>query len=189
MLTATPVRYTSTAIALHWLIFLLIACGFTLAVYMVDLPLSPQKLKYFSWHKWIGVTVFMLAVARLAGRLVLPAPALPATMPAWQQSAEAVSHTLLYLLLLVIPLTGWLYSSAAGVPTVYLGIVQLPDLLAKDTALAELLKFIHVMLSYTILTLVIIHAAAALKHHFLDQDDVLKRMLPFVKLGREHKSP
>ena len=185
MSTATPACYTRTAIALHWLIFLLIACGFTLAVYMVDLPLSPQKLKYFSWHKWIGVTVFMLAVGRLAGRLVHPAPALPATMPAWQLSAEAVSHVLLYVLILVVPLTGWLYSSADGVQTVYLRVVPLPDLLAKDKALAELLKFIHVMLNYTMLTLVIIHAAAALKHHFLDRDDVLKRMLPFVKLGRE----
>ena len=174
-------RYTGTAILLHWLIFVLVACGFTLAVYMVDLPLSPQKLKYFSWHKWIGVTIFLLAVARLAWRLTHPAPALPASMPAWQRHAAAASHILLYILIVVIPLTGWLYSSASGVPTVYLRVVPLPDLLAKDAALAELLKFIHILLNYTMLALVTIHSLAALKHHLLDRDDVLARMLPLVK--------
>ncbi len=177
----TSVSYTRTAIALHWLTLVLIACGFALAIYMVDLPLSPQKLKYFSWHKWIGVTVFMLAVARLAWRLRHPAPLQPAIIPEWQRRAATAMHAVLYVLILVIPITGWLYSSAAGVPTVYLGMVQLPDLLAKDKALAEQLKLAHITLNYTMLTLVVIHAAAALKHHVVDRDDVLRRMLPFVK--------
>ena len=177
----TSNRYTGPAILLHWLIFALIACGFMLAVYMVDLPLSPQKLKYFSWHKWIGVTVFLLAVARLAWRLTHHAPPLPESLPAWQRRAAAITHAILYALILVIPLTGWIYSSAAGVPTVYLGMAQLPDLLAKDKALAEQLKLVHITLNYTMLTLIVIHAAAALKHHFVDRDEVLARMLPFVK--------
>jgi len=177
----SPLRYTRTAIALHWLIFVLIACGFALAVYMVDLPLSPQKLKFFSWHKWIGVTVFMLALARVAWRIAHPAPALPATVPAWQRHVAAVNLVALYVLILAIPPTGWLYSSATGVPTVYLGLVQLPDLLPKDKALAEQLKLVHVTLNFIMLTLVIIHAAAALKHHYVDRDDVLERMLPFIK--------
>jgi cytochrome b561 len=177
----TAIRYTGTAILLHWLIFVLIACGFALAVYMVDLPLSPQKLKYFSWHKWIGITIFLLALARVAWRLAHPAPALPATLPAWQRCAAATSHLVLYILILVIPLTGWLYSSASGVPTVYLGVLPLPDLLTRDKALAEALKLVHVSLNYTMLVLVIIHAAAALKHHLFDRNDVLARMLPIVK--------
>lgn len=180
---APPDRYTNTAISLHWLIFLLVACGFSLAVYMVDLPPSPQKLKYFSWHKGIGVTVFVLAVARVAWRLAHPAPALPAAMPAWQQRTATAIHALLYGLILVIPLTGWLHSSAAGVPTVYPGLVQLPDLLAADKALAGQLKLVHVTLNYTMLALVIIHAAAALRHHFVERDDVLRRMLPAYKQG------
>ena len=175
-------HYGATAIALHWLIFLLIACGFALGAYMVDLPLSPQKLRYFSWHKWIGVTVFVLAGARLVWRLTHPSPGLPATMPMWQQRAATANLLLLYMLILVIPLTGWLYSSATGVPTVYLRLVQLPDLLTKDDALAELLRFIHVMLNYAMLLSVIIHVAGALSHHFIYRDDVLLRMLPFVKL-------
>ena len=178
---APPDRYTDIAISLHWLIFLLVACGFSLAVYMVDLPLSPQKLKYFSWHKWIGATVFLLAIARLAWRLTHPSPALPATMPLWQQHAAAVNLVALYVLILVIPPTGWLYSSATGVPTVYLGLVQLPDLLVRDKALAAQLKLVHITLNFALLTLIIIHAAAAFKHHFVDRDDVLTRMLPMLK--------
>ncbi len=174
-------RYTGTAIAMHWLMFALIACGFALAVYMVDLPLSPQKLKYYSWHKWLGVTVFLLAAARLMWRLTHPPPRLPAALPMWQRRAAAASHILLYVLIVVIPLSGWLYSSASGVPTVYLGELRLPDLLAKNKALADQLRLIHVTLNYTMLMLVTIHAAAALKHHFLDGDDVLARMLPCVK--------
>ena len=173
-------RYTSTAIALHWIIFVLIAGGFALAVYMVDLPVSPQKLRYFAWHKWTGVTVFALALVRAAWRLTHRAPPWEAQIPAWQQRAAAVMHAVLYALIVVIPLTGWIYSSATGVPTVYLGIVQLPDLVAKDKALAELLKSVHVTLNYTLLTLVVAHMAAALQHHFIARDGVLKRMLPFV---------
>ena len=177
-MNAAADRYNATAIALHWLVFALVVCGFALAVYMVDLPLSPQKLRYFSWHKWTGVTIFMLAVARLAWRLTHDAPPAVSGMPRWQRRAASVSHILLYALIIVIPVTGWLYSSAAGVQTVYLGVLALPDLLVKDKAVAGVLKSIHVTLNYTLLALVVVHAAAALKHHFVDRDDVLKRMLP-----------
>ena len=180
-MTLPPTRYTSTAITLHWLIFALIACGFALALYMTGLPLSPQKLKYISWHKWIGVTVFALALARVCWRLTHPAPPLPASIPVWQRSAANATHALLYGLIVVIPLTGWLMSSALGVQTVYLGIVPLPNPLARDKELGELLRSFHVLLNYTMLALVAIHVAAALKHHLVDRDAVLARMLPLVK--------
>ncbi len=180
-MTALPTRYTTTAIALHWLIFTLIACGFALALYMTGLPLSPQKLKYISWHKWIGVTVFALALARLAWRLTHPAPALPASTPAWQRRLANATQALLYGLIIVIPVTGWLMSSAFGVPTVYLGVVPLPNPLARDKELAELLRSAHVFLNYTMLALVIVHIAAALKHYLIDRDEVLARMLPFIR--------
>jgi cytochrome b561 len=182
MNTARGVTYAAPAIVLHWLVFALICGGFALGLTMTDLPFSPLKLKYYSWHKWTGVSIFLLAVARAAWRLGHPAPLLPATMPVWQRRAAAVSHALLYALILVIPLSGWLYSSAAGVTTVYFGVLPLPDLLGRDKALAETLKSVHVTLNYTLLVLVVVHAAAALKHHFGDHDDVLVRMLPFVKL-------
>jgi len=177
-------RYTPTAVILHWLIFLLIAVGAALALYMTDLPFSPLKLKYYSWHKWIGVSIFLAVVVRLVWRLRHPAPPLPADTPAWQQRAAHVAHGLLYGLLFLIPLSGWLYSSAAGVQTVYFGLIPLPDVLARDKALAETLKSLHGALNYALFALVAVHAGAALKHHFLDGDGVLARMLPFVKLRR-----
>lgn len=182
--TGTPVRYTSTSIVLHWLVFMLVAAGAALAFYMTDLPISPHKLKYYSWHKWIGVSIFIAAALRLFWRLGHGTPALPSAMPAWQQRAAGAAHGLLYLLLFVIPLSGWLYSSAAGVQTVYFGVIALPDLLERDKALAEMLKACHQVLNYTLFALVAAHAGAALKHHFIDGDDVLARMLPFAKLRR-----
>lgn len=173
-------RYTATAIVLHWLVALLVLCSATLGLYMVDLPLSPAKLKFYSWHKWIGVTIFLLAVLRVLWRLTHPVPAMPAATPRWQRAAAAGSHLLLYLLVIVIPLSGWLMSSALGVQTVYLGVLPLPDLLAKDKALGEQLKLVHAALNWTLAGLVAVHVAAALRHHFVDRDDVLQRMLPFV---------
>jgi cytochrome b561 len=174
-------RYTRTAISLHWLIALIILAGFSLGLYMHDLPLSPQKLKYFSWHKWMGITVFLLAVVRVGWRLTHGAPALPDGMPEWQRRAAAASHGLLYLLILVIPISGWLYSSASGVPVVYLGLIPLPDLVAPNKALAEQLKLLHQTLNFTLAALVILHTAAALKHQFVDHDGLLARMLPVLR--------
>ncbi len=181
---STTDRYTTTAIALHWLIFALIACGFTLAVYMVDLTLSPLKLKYFAWHKWLGVTVFLLALVRAAWRRTHRAPPFPPGIPEWQRHAASAMHMALYALILTIPVTGWLYSSAAGVPTVYLGVMPLPDLVLKDKALAELLKYVHVTLNYTLLVLVVMHVIAALQHHFVARDEVLARMLPWTHVRK-----
>ncbi|HEV3240204.1 MAG TPA: cytochrome b [Casimicrobiaceae bacterium] len=170
--------YTTTAIALHWLIATLIVCGFTLGLSMVGLPLSRQKLQWYAWHKWIGITVFLLSCARLAWRWRHAPPFPLVTMPNWQVRAAVVVHWLLYALLLVIPVSGWLYSSASGVQVVYLGLVPLPDLVLRDKSLAGLLQATHVALNFTLLSLVLMHAAAALKHHFVDRDAVLTRMLP-----------
>lgn len=171
-------RYTKTAIGLHWLMFLLIAWGFGIGVSMVDLPLSPAKLKYFSWHKWIGVTVFLLALVRVAWRLTHRAPSLPASMSAWQRRAANLTHGVLYVLIVATPLSGWVYSSAAGLPTVYLGLVQLPDVLAKDKALADQLKLVHYTLNTALATMVLLHGAAVLKHQFIDRDGLFARMWP-----------
>lgn len=171
-------RYTPAAIALHWIVALLILANLALGLYTVDLPLSPAKLRNFSYHKWIGVTVFMLAAARLLWRLGHPPPALPAAMARWERNAAQLTHALLYVLFFAAPLTGWLFSSAAGFQTVYLGVVPIPDLLSKDKALADALKLAHKSINYTLAAVIVLHAAAALKHHFIDKDDVLRRMLP-----------
>lgn len=174
-------RYTPTAIALHWVAGALILGNLAFGLYMVDLPLSPAKLKYYSWHKWAGVTIFLLSAARLLWRLTHAAPALPADMPAWQRAAANASHRLLYALFFAAPLTGWLFSSAAGFQTVYFGVLPIPDLLAKDPALADTLKLAHRVVNYSLAALVTVHAAAAIKHQVVDGDGVLARMLPFLK--------
>ena len=181
-------RYSPAAIALHWMVAVLILANLALGLYTVGLELSPTKLRYFSYHKWIGVTVFLLAAARLLWRLGHPAPALPAAMPAWERRAAHATHALLYVLFFAAPLTGWLFSSASGFQTVYLGVVPIPDLLSKDKALADALKLAHKSINYAMAGVIVLHAAAALKHHFVDRDDVLRRMLPQLNLKRrEHR--
>jgi cytochrome b561 len=174
----TQARYTGTALTLHWLAALLIFCGLGLGLFMTGLPLSPAKFRYYAWHKWVGITVFLLAAARLAWRAAHPAPPLPATMSAWQVRASRVSHALLYVLMLAIPLSGWIYSSSTGVSVVYLGLVPLPDLIPKDREVAKGLLLLHQTLNSLLAAVVIIHVAAAAKHHFIDRDDVMARILP-----------
>jgi cytochrome b561 len=175
-------RYHGAAIALHWLIAALIICGFYIGWIMTDIHgFTPTKLKYFSWHKWIGVTVFVLAVARVLWRATHRAPALASATPAWQQAAAHLVHGVLYVLMLAIPLSGYFYSSAAGIQVVYLGIVPLPTIIGPDQALKASLRTVHVLLDYTLLALVAMHVAAALKHQFVDRDGLLARMVPFLK--------
>ena len=172
-------RYTNTAILLHWLMALLIVAAFLLGLTMVDIPgLTPTKLKYFSWHKWLGITVLALACLRLLWRLTHQAPAYPAGMPAWQHKAAAALHGVLYLSIFAVPLSGYLYSLAAGVPVVYLGLIPMPVLIAPDAELKPLLKSVHYALNMLVLGGVGMHVLAALKHQFIDRDGVFKRILP-----------
>ena len=144
---------------------------------MVEQPIAPSTLRAYGYHKWIGITVFLLALVRLAWRRAHPMP-MPMAMPEWQRRAAALTHVCLYALMLAIPLSGWIYSSATGVEVVYLGLVPLPDLVAKDKALAAVLKAVHITFNFGLLALVAVHTGAALEHHFVDRDGVLARMLP-----------
>lgn len=171
-------RYSAPAIALHWLMALLIFTSLGLGFYMADLPLSPSRVRLFNWHKWLGITILMLAAARLLWRLLHPAPPLPDTLPPWQQRASRASHWTLYVLFFVVPLMGWAYTSAAGFPVVYLGLIPLPDWIAPNEVLAETLESAHALLAYSLAAVVAIHIAAALKHAMIDRDGLLGRMLP-----------
>jgi len=171
-------RYTRTAIAFHWIAAVLIIGNLAFGLYLAGLPLSPAKLHYLPWHKWVGVTVLILSAARLAWRLGHPPPTLPATLSASQLRLAHLSHGLLYVLFFAAPLTGWLLGSASGIKTVYLGLVALPDVVAKDKALAGVLREAHKWINYTMADVIAVHVAAALKHHFHDRDEVLRRMLP-----------
>ncbi len=167
--------YTRTAISLHWLAAVLLFVGFGLGLYMVPLPISPAKLKYYAWHKWLGITVFLLFWLRLAWRHWHPPPALLAT--GWQRSAARLGHALLYALMLLTPMTGWLYSSSAGVSTVYLGLVPLPDLIGRESGLKEPMKMVHYACAMSMAALVLVHVLAAFKHHWINRDQTLRRML------------
>lgn len=172
-------RYTSTAIALHWLMALMIIANFALGVFMTDIPgLTPAKLRYFSWHKWAGVTILLVATVRLLWRLSHTPPALPDTMPGWEKLAARASHLLLYVLLFAVPLSGYFYTLAAGVPVVYFGVIELPVLIAKNPALKPVLEGVHYWLNMLLAATVAVHVLAALKHQWIDHDSVLRRMLP-----------
>uniref|UniRef100_Q47CA7 Cytochrome B561, bacterial n=1 Tax=Dechloromonas aromatica (strain RCB) TaxID=159087 RepID=Q47CA7_DECAR len=170
--------YTKTAKALHWLMAILLFGLLALGFYMHDLPLSPDKLKLYSWHKWAGVTAFLLLAVRLLWRLSHRPPALPDSMPKLMQFAAHAGHLMLYGLMIAIPLTGWLMSSAKGFQTVYFGLLPIPDLLDKNKELGDLLALVHKSLNLLFVAVLAGHIGAALKHHFIDKDDILTRMLP-----------
>lgn len=184
-------RYSAPAVALHWIVAALILFNLGFGLYAVDLPLSARKLRLFSYHKWIGVTVLLLAAARLWWRLGHAPPAPPASMTPREARLAGATHTLLYVLFFAGPLTGWLFSSAAGFQTVYLSVLPIPDLLPKDKALADFFRLAHRSINYTMAAVIALHVLAALKHHFLDRDDVLLRMLPPIAKAQhgEHGEP
>lgn len=182
--TASSKRYSNTAIALHWLLGGAIVALFLLGLYMADLPFSPQKLKLLNWHKWAGMTILLLSTVRILWRANHRPPALPQdvaqAMPAWQHAAHSLTHGGLYVLFFAVPLIGWAYSSAAGFPIVLFGQIPLPDFVGPDKALAELIKPWHAISAWSMAVLVLLHVAGALKHHFVDRDSLLHRMLPMA---------
>jgi cytochrome b561 len=184
MMRFARARYSGVAIALHWLTVALVFANLTLGLSMVPLPLSPQKLQWYMWHKWIGITVFVVVCLRLAWRAARKPPPHVA-MPDWQRRAADGSHFLMYVLLTLVPISGWLYSSSTGIQVVYLGLLPLPDLVPKDRTLAAVLKWTHYGLNSALFALVLVHVIAALKHHFIDRDGTLARMLP-VAWTRSH---
>ncbi len=173
---STP--YTRTAISLHWVIASLIFAAFPLGVYMHGLSLSPDKLRLFSYHKWMGITVLLVAVVRVAWRFTHRPPELPGNMAAWERFAAMLMHYLLYAIIFAIPLSGWIMSSATGLQTVWFGVLPLPDLVGRDKILGDYLLQVHQGLNIVLFALVVIHIAAALKHHLVEHDSVLLNMLP-----------
>lgn len=174
--------YAKPAIAMHWIVALLIFAAFGLGLYMTDIPgFTPTKLKLFSYHKWIGITVLIFAVLRVLWRLTHAAPGPVPGMPKWQHAAAEAAHVGLYLLILAVPLTGYLLSVAAGVKVVYLGLWELPMPFDKSDALKDIFSMAHEWLNWTMAAIVVLHILAALKHHVIDRDGTLRRMMPFLR--------
>ncbi|WPB57467.1 cytochrome b [Xylophilus sp. GOD-11R] len=175
-------RYGAVAIGLHWLLAAALIGIFCVGLYMAGLPFSPMRLKLYNWHKWAGVTILALSVARLLWRLTHRPPALPVdiaqAMPRWQHVAHHGTHHLMYALFFIVPLVGWAYSSAAGFPIVLFGVLPLPSFVPVSPELAEAIKPWHRITAYALAGLVVLHVAAVVKHQLIDRDGLLWRMLP-----------
>lgn len=174
----TAVRYGFVAQGLHWVIVGLVIVQVTLGKLADDLPLGLDKLALLARHKSVGITILGLAVIRLAWRLI-DRPPPPPPMPRWQFFTSRLTHAAFYVLLFAMPLSGWLMSSASNYPVSWFGFVQLPDFVAPDPDLKDLLEDVHETLAKTLIVLAILHTAAALKHQFIDRDGLLMRMLPW----------
>lgn len=174
----TDTRWGAVAQAFHWGIAILILVQGSIGLTMVELGMTPTKVKVFALHKSIGLTILALALLRLAWRLGQRVPRDP-PMPRWQRVAARASHFLLYVLILALPLSGWLFNSAANFPLEWFGVVHVPSLThGLDPVLKAWALRTHVLLFWILIGVVAMHAAAALWHHFRQRDDVLLRMLP-----------
>lgn len=171
-------RYHRLSIFIHWLIAVLIIGAFALGSIMTDMKISPSKLQYYSWHKWLGVSILALVALRLLSRLVLGAPAYPDSMKKWEKQLATSTHIFLYVLMFAVPLSGYFYTSAAGIPVVYFKLIELPTIIGPNPELKPFLKELHEVLTTVLLIVVSLHVAAALKHHFIDRDGIFQRMLP-----------
>ncbi|GMU42420.1 MAG: cytochrome b [Xanthomonadales bacterium] len=172
-------RYSGLAITLHWLLALLVIGLLGVGVWMTGLKTSPTKIAVYGWHKALGLTVLALAVLRLLWRVHRPPPPLAESIPAWQVALATQAHRAMYTLLLAMPLSGWLQNSAAGFPLTWFGLFKVPALIARDKAAFAFWQQAHEWLSWALMALIVLHVLAALKHHYLDRDDALKRILPW----------
>lgn len=172
-------RYTRTAIFLHWLIALLIVCTFVLGLVMTSIPgLTPTKLRYFSYHKSLGVTIFVLVCLRLLWRLNHSPPLLPTSIARIERDLAAIVHSALYVLMFAVPVSGYFYSLAAGVPVKYLGMIPLPVFIEPNPGLKPILKSVHFWLNMSMVACLALHVLGTMKHRIIDKENLLKRMLP-----------
>lgn len=171
-------RFGAVAMFLHWFIALIMIGLIILGLYMVGLPFSVQKLKLYGWHKEWGVLVLMLATVRLAWRFYNTTPALPPQMAKWEQLAAHGMHYVFYGFMFALPISGWMLSSASGLPVSFFGLFVLPDLIAASEASRQWLTLIHQWLGYGLIAAICGHMGAALQHHFINKDDIMRRMLP-----------
>lgn len=180
-LYSTPTQWSPLARAFHWLMAAGIAYMVGLGLWMTDLPLGMRKLNIYALHKSVGITLLGLAALRLLWRARDTRPGEPVGQPRWQSLAARVTHMAIYALLFAIPLSGWLYNSAAGFPLRWFKVVNLPRLAEPDPALKALAHQIHESGVWLLVALVALHAAAALKHHFVDRDHTLSAMVPQLR--------
>jgi len=179
-------RYGSVAMTLHWVIALGILAQIVMGLSIVHLPISDNaKFQIYQLHKSIGISILFAAVLRVLWRFTHRPPALP-EMPRLERQAAIGTHWSLYVLMFVLPLTGWadVTLSPYHIPTVLFGLVPWPDFpglaqYAGNKTADDIADFLHSKFGYVIIAFVTLHVLAALRHHFIKRDDILRRMLPF----------
>jgi cytochrome b561 len=172
-------RYTRAAVVFHWLLAVLVFTMIGLGLYMTGVPKgSPDRAFYFNLHKSIGVTTALLVIARLWWRAKNPPPPLPASMPGWEIQAARISHALLYMCLIVMPLSGFAATQFTKYGIKYFGLFKIPPMGSENKIVYDLLQGVHGVTATLLIALVIVHVIAALKHLLVDRDGVFQRMLP-----------
>ncbi|TAN07794.1 MAG: cytochrome b [Rhizobiaceae bacterium] len=173
--------YTSTAKALHWIIVALLIVQFVLAWTMPDIRRDTPVTTLISLHFSFGVLILLVAVLRLAWRISDGTPEPENGVPQWQTMLARIVHWLLYLLLFVLPILGWINASWRGMPVSFFGLFTMPKIMPNRTSGWAWTGDVHSFLAeYVLLTLVGLHVIAALYHHFIARDGVLRRMLPGI---------
>lgn len=170
----------------HWIIGVGIVAMLGFGYYMEGLESSPMKFTYYGWHKSIGIIILALVIVRVIVRIRTKTPPLPRHMSLWQRISSHISHALLYIMMLYMPLTGWLMSSSAGYDVSIFGSPAIPNLVGKNKDMAAWFNNLHEIGLWVFVALIIIHAGAAFIHHFYYKDDVLLRMLPAKKNLQEN---
>jgi cytochrome b561 len=148
----------------------------SLGLYMTRIPVSIEKLRYYGWHKEFGILILMLVMLRIVWRIGNITPLLPAGTPLWEKLAAHAVHWAFYGFMFALPITGWIFSSAAGFPPSFFGLFTLPNLVAQNHDLQHLFAEIHKWLGYALIATFLAHVGAALKHHFINKDKILKRI-------------
>ena len=174
----TREQWGSVSKVLHWVVVLLILMMAWIGLRMGDMPSGPDKIASYALHKSAGITILVLVLLRIGWRLHAGAPDAVPGAPRWQERIASLTHLALYALLLAMPLSGWILNSASGFPLQWFGLVNLPAIAGKDNDLHELAEGIHEWLFWAMVTLVVLHAAAAFYHHLFVRDATLIRMLP-----------
>ncbi len=174
-------QFGTFAKILHWLIALAVIGMSVVGLFMVEMKISPDKIKIYALHKSIGLTILSLMFVRLIWRCYSAPPhSLP--MPRWQKNAARFTHFGLYFLLFLMPFSGWMFNSAANFPLRWFNLFAVPDLVSPNKSLQALAGEIHEIGFWLLAALVLLHVVASLKHHFVDRDDTLRRMWPRSKL-------
>jgi cytochrome b561 len=182
-LRSTEDRWGSLSRWLHWGMFALYVAVLSIGYYMTDLPLGMSKMKIYAFHKSLGMLMLGLVGLRLLWKIVDRGPA-PVKAPDWQRLAAVMVVSMLYAVMFALPISGWLYNSAAGFPLRWFNVVHLPALVEADPVIKSAAKSIHEGAAVVLISLVVLHAAAALKHHWIDRDQTLRRMLGVVRSNK-----